>query len=97
MDDCCAEGATITIEQLLNHIDRLILNVVEVLEGGEEAEVVRLLLRLRDILSKEQAGSALSPQAEATRAELINIVNNFFFEKLTAIPVIKKYMDAMAE
>ena len=97
MDDCCAEGTTITIEQLLNHTDRLILNVVEVLEGGEEAEVVRLLLRLRDILSKEQAGRALSPQAEATRAELINIVNNFFFEKLTAIPVIKKYMDAMAE
>jgi len=97
MDDCFAEGTSITIEQLLKHTDRLILNVVEVLEGGEEAEVVRLLLRLRDILSGEQTGSALSPQAEAARAELINIVNNFFFEKLTAIPAIKKYMDSMAK
>jgi hypothetical protein len=97
MDDCCAEGASITIEKLLSHADRLILNVVEVLEGGEEAEVVRILLRLRDILSREQAGSALSPQAEAARAELINIVNNFFYEKLTAIPVIKRYMDNMAK
>jgi hypothetical protein len=56
-------------------------------------EVVRLLLRLRDILFKEEAGHELSPQAEAARAELINIVNNFFYEKLTAIPAIKGYME----
>ena len=97
MDDCCIEGTSISIDQLLNHIDQLIMNVVDVLEGGEESEVVRLLLRLRDVLSREQTGQALSPQAEVARAELINIVNNFFYEKLTAIPTIKGYMDAMAE
>ena len=97
MDDCLVEGTGINIQQLLDHTDRLILNVVETLEGGEEAEVVRMLLRLRDILSREQAGKGLSPQAEAARAELINIVNNFFYEKLTAIPAIKKYMDAVTK
>ena len=97
MDDCCIEGTSITIDQLLKHTDQLIMNVVDVLEGGEESEVVRLLLRLRDVLSREQTGQALSPQAEVARAELINIVNNFFYEKLTAIPTIKGYMDAMAE
>ncbi len=97
MDDCFVEETSITIEQLLNHTDQLIMDVVDTLEGGEETEVVRLLLRLRDILSREQTGQALSPQAEAARAELINIVNNFFYEKLTAIPTIKGYMDAMAE
>ena len=97
MDDCFIEGTSITIDQLLNHIDQLIMNVVEVLEGGEESEVVRLLLRLRDIISREQTGQALSPQAEAARAELINIVNNFFYEKLTAIPIIQGYMDEMAK
>ena len=97
MDDCFIEGTSVTIEQLLNHADRLIINVVDVLEGGEETEVVRLLLRLRDILSREKTGQALSSQAEAARAELINIVNNFFYEKLTAIPTIKGYMDAIAE
>jgi hypothetical protein len=97
MDDCFVEGTSITIEQLLKHTDQLIMDVVDTLEGGEETEVVRLLLRLRDILSHEQTGQALSPQAEAARAELINIVNNFFYEKLTAIPTIKGYMDAMAE
>jgi hypothetical protein len=97
MDDCCQAGGSITIQQLLDHIDQLIINVIDALEGGEETEVVRLLLRLRDILSREQAGKAMSPQAEAARAELINIVNNFFYEKLTAIPSIKGYMEKMSK
>jgi len=97
IDDCFSEGASITLDQILSHTDRLITNVVDVLEGGQETEVVRLLLRLRDVLSREQSGGALSPQAEAVRAELINIVNNFFLERLTAIPTIKGYMDTFTE
>ena len=34
-------------------------------------------------------------EAEAARAQVINIVNNFFYEKLTALPEIKTYMDDM--
>jgi len=92
MDDCFQAGSSITIQQLLSHADELITNVVEALEGAEEVEVVRLLLRLRDTLSHETAGQELSPQAEAARAELINIVNNFFLEKLNALPEIREYM-----
>jgi hypothetical protein len=54
---------------------------------------VRLLLRLREILSNENPGQELTPQAEAARAEVINIVNNFFREKLVALPSIKEYLD----
>jgi hypothetical protein len=97
MDDCFGEGSGITIQQLLDHTDQLMMNVIETLEGSEESEVVRMLLRLRDILSREEPGKALSPQAEAARGELINIVNNFFYEKLTAVPEIKGYMDKIAE
>jgi len=97
MDDCFTEDSGITIQQLLDHSDQLVMNVIETLEGGEEAEVVRMLLRLRDILTREEPGKALSPQAEAARSELINIVNNFFFEKLSAVPQIKGYMDKMAK
>jgi len=56
---------------------------------------VRLLLRLRSILSQECAGCELSPQAEAARAEVINLVNNFYYEKLTGFEKIKRYMDAL--
>lgn len=97
MDDCFGEDSGITIQQLLDHTDQLIMNVIETLEGGAESEVVRMLLRLRDILSREEAGAALSPQAEAARGELINIVNNFFYEKLTAVPQIRGYMEKMTE
>ena len=59
----------------------------------EEEEIVRLLLRLRSLLAKDVSSRELSPQAEAARAEVINVVNNFFFEKLTAIPEIKSYLE----
>jgi len=97
MDDVFTEDSNISLQQLLDHTDQLIMNVIETLEGGEETEVVRMLLRLRDVLAREKPGTVLSPQAEAARSELINIVNNFFFDKLVAVPRIKGYMDRFTE
>lgn len=97
IDDTFHSGAEITLDTLLSQTDRLILTVVDVLEGEKETEIVRLLLRLRDILSREQAGQELSPQAEAARDEVINLVNNFFYEKLTGIASIKTYIDEMSQ
>lgn len=97
IDDTFTDEPRFTKEELLVHMDRLITNVIEALEGEEEVEVVRLLMRLRDILFKEEVGEELSPQAEAARAELINIVNNFFFDKLTAIPAIRGYMEEITK
>ena len=96
VDDTFKPGGMIPLETLLAQTDRLILNVVDVLEGEKETEIVRMLLRLRDILSREQHGHELSPQADAARAEIINLVNNFFYEKLTGVPQIKVYMDNLA-
>lgn len=93
VDDCCMPGGNISIEELLKQADNLILAVIRALEGDQEAEVVRLLLRLRDSLTRQEAGSHLTAEAEAARAEVINIVNNFFYERLTAVPEIKAYMD----
>jgi hypothetical protein len=97
IDDCFQPESSISMEMLLAQTDELILTVVRVLEDERESEIVRLLLRLRDVLSKEKAGSGqLSPQAEAARAEVINLVNNFYYDKLTGIPAIKAYMDNIA-
>lgn len=97
VDDCFKPDSTISIETLLGQTDALVLTIVRIMEGEKEIEIVRLLLRLRDILSKEEPGKELSPQAEAARAEVINIVNNFFLEKLNGVPTIKEYMDCMAQ
>jgi len=93
IDDCCNPASPITADQMLAQTDRLIMAVIEALEGEQEREIVRLLLQLRDALSRQQTNQELNHQAEAARAEVINVVNNFFYEKLTGIPEIKGYMD----
>ena len=80
---------------MLAQADELILAVIRALEGAEEAEIVRQLLHLRDTLTRQEAGQGLSAEADGARARVINIVNNFFYEKLTAVPEIKSYMDSM--
>ncbi len=93
IDDCFKPNSTISLDMLLGQADQLVMDVVRALEGEQEEEIVRMLLRLRDILSREKSGEDLSPQAEAARAEVINVVNNFFYEKLTGVPEIVAYMD----
>ena len=93
MDDAFKPGSGITMDQLVEQADQLILAVIKVLEGDQESEIVRLLLHLRNALSLQESGQGLSGPAEAARAEVINLVNNFFYDKLTGIPTIKAYMD----
>ncbi len=38
-------------------------------------------------------GTRSTQRAEAARAEVINIVNNFFYEKMTGMPKIKDYLE----
>jgi hypothetical protein len=95
IDDCFHPGSSMQLDDLLAQADKLILAVTEALEGPQEQEIVRQLLQLRDILSREKDTDSLSPRAEAARAEVINLVNNFYYERLTGVPSIKQYMDAL--
>ncbi len=93
IDDCCNPASPITCEQMMAQCDQLIMAVIKALEGDEEAEIVRLLLKLRDAIEHIQTNQALTREAEAARAQVINVVNNFFYEKLTRVPEIKVYID----
>src|SRR5512137_385930 len=42
IDDACKPGSGITIDEMLTQADQLILEVVRVLEGEKETEIVRL-------------------------------------------------------
>ena len=95
IDDVFQPGSSISADTLLSQADQLIISVTRVLEGVEEEEIVRMLLRLRDFISKDVEAGELSPQAEAARAEVINLVNNFFYEKLTGVAEIRDYLDAV--
>jgi hypothetical protein len=93
VDDAARSGGSISREQLSDQIDTLILAVIDALEGEQETEIVRYLLRFRSSLARQDAVQGLSAEAEAARAEVLNVVNNFFYEKLTAMPTIKAYLD----
>ena len=93
IDDAYSAGSTISQDELTAAADRLIMAVIKTLEGDQESTIVNHLLRLRDALARPEAGTELTAEAEAARAEVINIVNNFFFERLSGMPTIKAYME----
>jgi hypothetical protein len=95
IDDAFRPGSEIDMGIIIEQADDLILAVIEALEGEEETEIVRLLLRFKNLLSEDVKDGELSPRAEAARAEVINIVNNFFYDKLSGIPEIKTYMEEL--
>ena len=95
LDDAVQTAGDIPVDQLLAQADKLILAVVHSLEGIQEGEIVRRLLRLRDSLSRQDNAERLNVEAEAARAEVINIVNNFFYERLIALPTIRDYIESM--
>ncbi len=73
-------------------LDSAILGAVRALEGVEEEEIVGILLGLRDDISARDP----DPVAVAgARKALLNVVNNFFQEKLSAMPEVREYMLAI--
>ena len=93
MEECCSPGSDISIDSVTAQADQLVMSVIKALEGDEESMVVKHLLRLRRSLDKQESGHAMHEEVETARAEVINLVNNFFYEKMTSMPAIKMYMD----
>jgi hypothetical protein len=97
IDEAFQPDSTIDKDTILSQADGLIVAVVQTLEGVKEIEITRLLLRFRALLAEDTKRGALSPQASAARAEIINIVNNFFHQKLTGVPTIRDYIEDLQE
>ncbi|MGH9168004.1 MAG: hypothetical protein ACRD02_09285, partial [Acidimicrobiia bacterium] len=89
-----AVGTQIPVEALIAQTDELILAAAAALEGSAEAEVLRHLLRLRDSLAE---GGDPDEEVTVSRQAVIDLVNAFFYERLTAVPEIRAYMDGNRE
>jgi hypothetical protein len=58
--------------------------------------MVEALLNVRHALSnKTQHQEVWQARVEGARQAAINIVNNFFYERLTAVPGIKAYIERL--
>jgi hypothetical protein len=97
VDDAIKAKAPFKEEQLIKQAEDLMLEVVRVMEDAREAEIVSKILKFRDAIQHQDSYERLSREAEAARSEVINVVNNFFFNKLTSLPEIKTYIEAFQE
>jgi len=93
VDDAIHAKASFKEEQLIQQAEDLMLEVIRVMEDAREAEIVSKILKFRDAIQGQDSYETLSGEAEAARSEVINVVNNFFYDKLTGIPQIKTYID----
>ncbi len=88
-------GSSFSADNILDQTDELIMTVIDVLEGAEEVEIVRHLLKVYRALCRYEPGETLGRDVNAAREEVMNIVNNFFFDKITAHPSIKTYVERL--
>lgn len=95
VQEAVEKSTVFDIDAILDQTEELILSVIQVLEGEEEIEIVRYLLRLYRGISQQQAGQPISGVVEAAQAEVMKIVNNFFYEKMTGLPAIKDYIEGL--
>jgi len=95
VEEASNPDSPISMDDALAQTDQLILAVVQALEGAEEGEIVRRLLRFRDVLTHQHSNESLDAEATAAQAEVISVVNNFFYEKLTAMPAIQAYIEGV--
>jgi hypothetical protein len=92
VDDIERHGSDIPFDHVLGQVDQLVVSVVKLLEGEAESELVSRLLSFRELLAERNQGEMLTAEAEAARQQLINVVNNFFQKRLSAVPEIQEYM-----
>ena len=60
-----------------------------------EAELVRSLLELRQTLETQKTGEQRSTEVEAAKAQVVNLINTFYRDRLVVMPTIKEYTDKM--
>ena len=76
--------------------DQLIMSAIGALEGPQEAKIVRLLLLLRDEVTGRKPVDR-SQEMESLRLETMTAVNDYFRDRLVALPEIAAYLDTDRE
>jgi len=94
LDEATESGSAISVESVIAELDDTIVAVVDLLEGEEESELVGSLLELRHAMQSGDDEDR-SVHVEGSRQRLLNLVNSFFYEKLSGMPEIRQYMEEM--
>ena len=99
LDNASRPGSTIPAETVRAQADELVMTVVRALDGVQETEIVEALLRLRTALDaageEGAAANAGDVEIEAAKTRVVNLINTFFRDRLTGVPTIRSYMEAL--
>jgi hypothetical protein len=95
VEEASGPGSEITADTVVAQLDQLVLDVVRTLEGSEEEELVSELLALRSGITGGSDADLRSATVAGARQRVINLVNTFFYERLTALPQIREYLDGV--
>ena len=95
LDNATQPGSGIPIDDVRAQADALVLEVVKALDGPEESEIVEALQQLNRTLESQATGEQRTAEVAGAQQRVVNLVNTFFHDKLTAMPSIKEYIDAM--
>ncbi len=94
VDEAALPGSEIDQKTIVEQLDSLIISAVKVLEGEKETEIVRRLLNLRSLLSERDAAERVE-EVQAAQEAVMDVVNDFFYQRLMQMPEIKAYLDAL--
>ncbi|MBN2471804.1 MAG: hypothetical protein JXN59_13870 [Anaerolineae bacterium] len=95
--DLGGSGGAIGGETLRQQIDDLIRDVVSVAEGTIETDLVLSLLRLRDhVTGLDNLDSEWEGTLRQMQGQLNKVVDQYFEERLRALPGIATYLDTLA-
>ncbi len=86
-------GSATPMDTVRAQADALIIQVVDVLDGDEEVEIVKALLALRSSLDGQHSGEAKTAAVEGAQTKVVNLINTFFRDRLMGVPTIREYID----
>ncbi len=98
LENAAVVGSTLPEDNVRAQADELVLTVVQALEGVQEEQVVGALLRLRTALESNRQDhdpELVERELDAAKAQLENVINTFFHDRLVALPAIKDYIDTL--
>jgi hypothetical protein len=95
LDEADRPGADFDTELMVRQTDELIMSAVQALEGRSEAEMVRLLLDLRDNLQAHRGAAGRTGDVTGVKDRAMGAVNEYFELRLFEVPSIKAYVDGL--
>jgi ubiquinone biosynthesis protein UbiJ len=95
LDNATQPGTAIPIDDVRAQADALVLDVVKALDGDAESEIVEALQKLSRTLEGQATGEERSAEVAGAQAEVVNLVNTFYRDRLVVMPTIKEYIDQM--